>query len=37
MYIMTELYENLVILKIGYTFNIINRYKSLMTINVILY
>ena len=29
MYIMTELYNDLAIIKIGYTFNIINRYKSL--------
>jgi hypothetical protein len=29
MYIMTELFDNLVILKIGYTHNIIDRYKSL--------
>jgi hypothetical protein len=29
MYIMTELHDNLVIFKIGYTSNIIDRYKSL--------
>ncbi len=29
MYIMIELFDNLVILKIGYTHNIIDRYKSL--------